>query len=485
MSEKLEIFTSKEISSYTSSTSDEYCEKLSVRGMAISSYDIQQKTFEALNLVDSLPTFNSHRQIPSVAKFRKQDAVYSLSINTSRVTELAEKSTISELVAWSYEFEERINNNAPSTFLSRFSTSVSISSLKPDTKPVGLLMNGAELIEKVGNTILLTYRGKPIKRRLLQWLKRHSSEILEATEHDEKTTTFNRRLNISLIRNEKSFSIKSKFLSLIDVLDTQKNTTQSLLAIINGKGLFSVSFTDISYFYSRKRLYQDNNIIHGLKYLIEIFEPIESFSKARTEKGENFLSNGSTDFPTHSLFYRVQEYYRKKDIAAIICDDVGSEEWADHFIISSSQNPTISLVHSKASKSLSHGASGMQEVVGQAIKNIGKINLSQIDLDRKKAHWMGKYNAPNTNTNINRIMSCNKNYEHLAQHIAKIIASPKCVKEVVIAVNFIKKERIKKLEEKAKNGRLASYEAQLIWLLSSFVSACLDAGARPIILCRQ
>jgi hypothetical protein len=64
------------------------------------------------------------------------------------------------------------------------------------------------------------------------------------------------------------------------------------------------------------------------------------------------------------------------------------------------------------------------------------------------------------------------------------MSSPACQKEVVLAINFVQKSKIETLAVKAANNTLKSHEIQLLWLMSSFISSCIEVGVRPVVLCR-
>lgn len=484
LKDHIELFSSSEISRYSNNSAEEQCERLSVRGMAISKYSILQKSYEAFDLNDSLPTVNSHRQIPNAAKFRNKNSSYSIAISTSRITEYSEKISIGNLINWCFTFKNRIENNAPSQFLQQFSNSISLKDIPSNIYPNGLLLTAHELIENIHTDFEVTFDRRPIKSALINWLIQSHAEPLESSEQHNNSTKLKSRIDLEIIKNKNTFTLKSKYLSRISLLNKSTQTEKTLTNHINDKGLFTLTFNDPRFFYTQKRIYRDNEIINNFERIVDIFEPVQNFTKALTEKGESSLSNTSTDFPTHSLFYRVQEHFSKGHPKTIICDDLGSKEWADHFIIENSETPKITLVHSKASKKTSHGASAMQEVVGQAIKNIGKTHLGEKEFSEKKRLWTSPYKTKHVTTSINRITSQTKNLKQLSRIISKVTSSPKTTKIVAIAVNFMERSEIDKIYQKAQKSKLASHETQLIWLLSSFVSSCLESGARPQILCR-
>lgn len=495
LNEHLDLFTSSELSSYIDENNNPCCEKLSVNGMSVGKYDILRKSYEAHNLIDSLPTFNSHRLIPRTAKFSENTNNYSISINTNKITEHSIKDSIQNIVNWCFSFKSRIEKNTSHNFMEQFSSSVDLKTLPPEIIPTGVLINANRLIETIDGSFELHHNSAPISDTRRKRLLRASKEMFTIKEIKGKNHTLIKDY-LFLEKNEKSFTIKSHSISKYSVYDANNGTRKTILSFLNSKGCFDITFSDLSYFYTNKRLYKDSNMIQNVRLIVGIYEAVESFKYARTEKEEKNISKNSIKFPMHSLFHKVEKHYAKQsDI--IICDDLGNREWADHFIFKKvkSGNPSITLVHSKAQPEKSHGASDMQEVVSQAIKNLGKVILSDSDIEDKRSLWTKGYSPSirtpkgqpkiqSFNSQINRITYLpNFNFSHVKKHIIDIVSSPNCQREVVLAVNFVKKEHIDGLITKAKDKNLSSHESQLLWLMSSFVSSCIEVGVRPKVLC--
>ncbi|WP_172741607.1 hypothetical protein [Citrobacter youngae] len=495
LNEYLDLFTSSELSSYIDENNNPCCEKLSVNGMSVGKYDILRKSYEAHNLIDSLPTFNSHRLIPRTAKFSESKSNYSISINTNRITEYSIKDSIKNIVNWCFSFKLRIEKNKTHKFMEQFSSSVDLKKLPSEIIPTGVLINANRLIETIDGSLELHYDSKPISDERRKRLLRASKEMFTIKEIKGESYTLIKNY-LFLEKNENSFRFKSPALSKYSIYNSDNDTRKTIISFLNSKGCFDITFSELSYFYTNKRLYKDSNMIQNVSFIVGIYEAVESFKYARTEKEEKLISKNSVKFPTHSLFHKVEKYYEKQsDI--IICDDLGSKEWADHFIFKKvkSGTPSITLVHSKAQSKKSHGASDMQEVVSQAIKNLGKVILSDSDIEDKKSLWTKGYSPsiktpkdkpkiPSFNSQINRVTYLpNFNFSHVKKHIIDIVSSPNCQREVVLAVNFVNKEHIDKLIAKAKDKKLSSHESQLLWLMSSFVSSCIEVGVRPKVLC--
>lgn len=177
-----------------------------------------------------------------------------------------------------------------------------------------------------------------------------------------------------------------------------QGTYVKLTRIVTSNAFFSVSFQDCSYIYTGGRLYQNSSIKEDFDSILQILFPITGIENVTSEKGRGY-NNDSTDFAQDSMFHVVET-----DVCAnaqfVVCDDMGNE-WADHIAIN---GDTISFIHSKCKGSSSLSASNFQEVIGQAIKNIGHLNPSNDELERKRESWNGTWQ----NTQIPNLRSGNE-----------------------------------------------------------------------------
>lgn len=159
-----------------------------------------------------------------------------------------------------------------------------------------------------------------------------------------------------------------------------------------------------------------------------------------------------------------------------MCDDLG-DEWADYIEFETS-SPKIRLMHCKFGKR-STSASQLQEVVAQAIKNIGRVSYNGADLERKLENWRSPY----ANSRITRIRTAHAESE-LRINAMRMIESPFYEREIAIVTPFLSKSELVKAFQDVSSGVLVSHHVpQLIWLLSGFVSACKEAAVKPTIFC--
>jgi len=163
---------------------------------------------------------------------------------------------------------------------------------------------------------------------------------------------------------------------------------------------------------------------------------------------------------------------RKQSI--LVCDDLGNE-WADYIEFNKS-GKSISLLHCKHGKE-STSAAQLHEVVAQALKNIGRVSPTSSEIENKVSTWSKKYGK----TKISRIRS-NHTEKQIQEITSELIESPDCVKEIALVVPFLKKSELDDgFGKVSRSEEVKPHLPQLIWLLSSFVSTCKDAGIKPII----
>jgi superfamily II DNA or RNA helicase len=124
---------------------------------------------------------------------------------------------------------------------------------------------------------------------------------------------------------------------------------------------------------------------------------------------------------------RLQEYFGTPDI--VVCDDMGTES-AD-FILADTKDLRVVFIHAKAARqNRPASASALQDVVGQATKNInflGMFNQTTPDnLDRWEEPWKGKAGMPVQK----RIRRGPKEREEAWKQIHSIIRHPLADREI-------------------------------------------------------
>lgn len=164
-----------------------------------------------------------------------------------------------------------------------------------------------------------------------------------------------------------------------------------------------------------------------------------------------------------------------------ICDDL-YKEWADHIGLN---EKFISFYHSKY-KNSSFSASDFQDIVGQALKNLGNLSPSDDQWDIKEGFWNNLYKNNSIETQINRIRT-GQNSNDVISYFKKIKGYPNIKKQVHIVINFISKSALEDKLIRLKNGeqfRERNEIIQILWFISSLISSCFEANTEVYIHCK-
>lgn len=226
-----------------------------------------------------------------------------------------------------------------------------------------------------------------------------------------------------------------------------------------------------------KRLYMNVGIQNDFESILSILSPINEFANVTSEKGDGYDVT-STDFKTSSMFYVIEKNIFS-NAKFLLCDDLGNE-WADYIAI---KDNTMSYIHCKCNDGCETlSASKFQEVIGQAIKNIGNINPDDNSIQRKM-------NGMNKKWNSTGIDKCRKgmpvDYENWYK---KLRYNPNKVQEICLAVNYLSKSALDDAFNKIKNNQPLKQKnnvVQLAWLLSGFISTCKEADLNCRIFCKN
>ena len=254
-------------------------------------------------------------------------------------------------------------------------------------------------------------------------------------------------------------------------------TYVKIIDLMNNLGCFSVGFSNYSYIYMGKRLYMNVGIKKDFESILSILYPMNEIAAVTSEKGDGYDAT-STDFKIGSMF-NVVEKKIFNDADFLLCDDLGNE-WADHIAI---RENSMSYIHSKCNDgSATLSASKFQEVIGQAIKNIGNMNPDDNTIQEKMKGMNGKWNG----TNINKCrIGMPADYERLYK---KLRYNPNKVQEICLAVNYLSKSALAEAFDKIKNNQPLKQKnnvVQLVWLLSGFISTCKEADLNCRIFCKD
>jgi hypothetical protein len=133
---------------------------------------------------------------------------------------------------------------------------------------------------------------------------------------------------------------------------------------------------------------------------------------------------------------------------------------------------------------LSLGASPLQILVSQAIKNLSRLNLSQDDLTPKFGKWANTYEAANVITAIPRIIR--GDMVSLQNRITDALSSPDTIRRVFIVTSSLSRAQLEERFVAFRGGEAPRpHFVQLYQLLRSYFSACIEVGAYAYVVCRE
>ena len=464
-------------------TNDTAFQKLKLTNMNMNEDAVRNKMYEANHLEKTMPMFSADQSIVQTVRITNQNETCLLNINTSKIAKFGVKKNIHGLLIWIADIVRKLNTYSPiPSFLSNFAVPLKWSDKGKDLKPITIIINLFELHNYIENALSdksiyrETKQGMLDKSHVYSWLSRKGSICLNLHEkaNTESKDYVCRELKDYLLVRKNKRGIKLYLKNVLGSFYCKKDEEYiPLVDIINTMSYFSVGFEDYSYIYYGKKLYQNAKILEQKTSILHVFEPFDELDNVTSEKGD--WKQDSIEFSPDSIFYFVDDLFKDSEI--LVCDDLGNE-WADHIAI---KNNSISFILSKYKKKCSLSASNFQDVIGQAIKNIGNLFPDDKTLKNKA----DKFSKCFEGTSIAR---CRKgNYEDFATKFREIRSNPNAIKYVCLAINFISKkkftEAIANIEN--NNGLKQKHSViQMLWLLNGFISICKEKDLHCRIFCR-
>jgi hypothetical protein len=154
--------------------------------------------------------------------------------------------------------------------------------------------------------------------------------------------------------------------------------------------------------------------------------------------------------------------------------DLG-DEWADYLCV---KGNALIFVHCKGAKQTT-GATAYQEVIGQALKNLGRIRSTPLEFEsklkktQKREYWGG--------TKIHRLRDGDTTWAEFQKAILTLLRDPNVIREVHLVLTMLS---LAEFDGATDAASPPPYFVQLIWLLASFIDSCREMGAKPVIFCK-
>ena len=254
--------------------------------------------------------------------------------------------------------------------------------------------------------------------------------------------------------------------------DVNTKETVSLAKWARDNDAYRITFTHPEYCFTDGAFYRRASLVQEVDIVRRCLQVEPSLTAAVSEKGKP--TGTDVRFPPDSIFGICEDrIYANRDF--LCCTDLG-DEWADFLCIRGS---TLFFLHCKAGNQTT-GASAYQEVVGQGLKNLGRIHTTplefkaKLEATRTKRYWGA--------TRIERLRDAGRTWPECKAAVSALLSDPNALREVHLVVSMLSKTDF---DAGAAAATPAPHFIQLIWLLAGFINSCREMGARPVIVCTQ
>jgi hypothetical protein len=463
-------------------------DKVATRSMSVAAKSIYARTVEGDDLEASLPSAGANRHVVSAIRTveAKTGATISLVPGSSRLTQLGPRIEFEKTIAWvRKEMVLRLASRKRFRFLSRFAAAIPFDQLPTTVDPTGLslalglpMFDGLDW-EREGRTGTKRQIPAAQMRQLFDRLRlRLATPVAIKNRNGKLVASYPAPIgDVFLIENKKSYSIENDFLRRLRFIDPETQVPRPLISALNENRSFLVTYSDLQYAYVNGQLVRTAHVADSLDVIVRAVEVHEELARATSEKGK---LRGKVD--PNSLFGVIEARCAKSD-SLLLLDD-GSTEWADYIGLATSPSaePVLTFYHAKHTGKPSTSASVLQEVIGQAEKNLGWLGSSPDTIKaRDKDVWSKPYKWPGGGT-VGRVRRKRAKKKSVAEILCDVAANPKTKRRACIVVSSLTRTILKRLAG-SKGIDLKPNETQLAWLLAMFVSGCADAGVQPVIMC--
>jgi hypothetical protein len=473
-------------------------EQIRLRNMAASKYALRNKTLEANDLQSVVGPAGASRYVPRAYRVRQGGNHYSATPDSGKISMRSERAGYEELVQWAIAVVDLLisQNAVPSAFIRTFARPIDLASIPPDTIPTHFAVDVPRLTEELFESPEAMQFVRGVGNNAVTLNKAETDTILAALDHAFTIRKVKSELrilrnyaqvgNLNVAKTRISLrklglpEIENIYVKPANLPANGEDIGDPLKRYIDQNNFFTVLFCEPTIVYLDGELYRDDSLTDGTAFLSYI-KPDSQLNTATSEKG-TFTAAHAT-FDADSVFGVLVGHIAAED-EVLVCDDLG-DEWADFIGIDASHHPkTISFYHAKFDAP-SLGASPLQIVVSQAIKNLSRIiNLAESDVGAKSAKWANAYANDNVVTAIPRIIRGDAVL--LQNRITGALSSPDTIRRVFIVTPSLSRAQLEQRFVAFRGGEAPEpHFVQLYQLLMSYFSACTEVGAYAYIVCQE
>lgn len=461
------------------SNDDTVFEKFQMNNINISDTAIRQKTLESNNLKETITSKSLNTYILNSTRIKNGDKHTNLVLNTSRINNLGGKKDIDSVFKWATEILEKLSNanNQNNSLFNSFAQPIKQNINELNLKPKAILFSLSKLYddlhsEKI-NRCYIKYNDKEKDFDICKILDSLDKYFYIKDNNGVYTIDSNTIIGkIKVSVNKKTITLQSDKLANV-FIEFSNEYSPKLIQHINNSNEFIITFDNAEYVYNKNKIFKDGRLLSDIDSFMKIFLPKESLLSINSEKGD--ILDISDTFNENSLFNFIEKELEDK-VDYLVCDDLG-KEWADYISIKDNE---ISFLHAK-SKNSNFSASAFQEVVGQALKNLGNLTPTIEQLEQKKTLWQNNY----PNSSIKRMRK--GEMDDFVDGYKMAINHPNIKKTIYLVVNFISKQSLHEKLQKLNSGesfREKNEIIQILWILSSLVSTIKESNADIYIYCK-
>ena len=370
-------------------------EKVSLRRMTVSRSELQGCSYEASDLATTIPVLGLGRSIPRFIRLSHPAAgTVSLTPATSRIHKSGGRLTVDQLAKEVADAVASLAAPAAAGFLDAFPVPEDLSSLPAAVQPTGILFELPNLGcngDDNAPHFVLRRNGGPDHEYTDLTRMRFASVLALTANGGNWTFKAPRRPKGSIQKAAKTISIDLDT-DLETILIDNAGEEEPLVAWIKRNKAYSINFDSPEWFFTQGQLYKRSDFQNNIQLVASALSPNQGLAGIVNEKGKwKAYDQNTTRFEVGSIFRFVEDDFCHND-AHLLCGDL-NDEWADYVALSTPINGAgcIRLIHCKAGDETS-GASAFQEVIGQATKNLGRVQVSPTILVGKIQELMAKGN---------------------------------------------------------------------------------------------
>jgi superfamily II DNA or RNA helicase len=460
---------------------------------------VRSRSTAAVQIDALVPTFDEHSYVLSTATGysvgRHGDSDSDerivrryIGVGNGRVSDLGSKfGPVEVWRTWCGEIETLLDGTRPA--LSIFGRWASPARVPNDPAPRNVLLDLRDVMHlyaAVGDDEL--EEGEAIEPgELCADVNRGRFSVLVNGQEFELQIVFDRERERYVL---KSHELDARFHASRD----DGNAGESLTQYLNRTQSFRVLPATPRYFYTLGQFCQPR-IAFGPEYddakmgVLASIQSIAALANIHTEKGRR--TRGTSGWEAGSLFDLIDHLGQGTELGQhfegtriLVCDDMGTES-ADFIVAqdaTKSHRRRVIFIHAKAdAKGSTCSASALQDVCGQAQKNLREVSLFA-DVAQSKTHkWSGPWTCGHTTGTVAKRVRRHPSGTDPEDAIRKLVKDPTADREVWIVLGNILSKTA--LERDLLKDSPKGHSVQAAYLLFSTVTSVAAAGARLTVFC--